>query len=279
VDEPEPSVVGRDDPGGTPSPVYYHDYLRLGRLLDAQEPESDRLGIEAHDELLFIIVHQAYELWFKQILHELGRLQPALEAGEEPVAHAAFKRTLTILKVLVSQIDVLETMTPVSFQAFRHRLDTASGFQSLQFRELEYLLGRRRPGMLAHYGDAGRERLEALRLRPSLYDSFLRYLVVRGYEVPAEVLERDLAGPPPDHPEVQEILLQVYHHDPPVRDVCERMVDFDEGIQEWRYRHVKMVERTIGTRRGTGGSAGAEYLRTTLSPPLFPDLWTIRARL
>jgi tryptophan 2,3-dioxygenase len=254
----------------------YGTYLKLDELLALQRPVS--AGPE-HDETLFIVIHQVYELWFKQILHELGHLQPALEAGDEAVVHAGFKRILTILKVLVSQIDVLETMTPVSFQAFRHRLDTASGFQSLQFREVEHVLGRRKPGMLSHYGEQGRERLEELRRRRSLYDSFLRHLAGRGYPVPPAVLERDPSGPPPEDPEVREILLEIYHRDPPAREVCERMVDLDEGIQEWRYRHVKMVERTIGTRHGTGGSAGAEYLRTTLTPPLFPDLWTIRARL
>jgi len=254
----------------------YGEYLRLDELLELQVPRSP--GPE-HDETLFIVIHQVYELWFKQILHELGLLQPALEENRDAVALATFKRILTILKVLVSQIDVLETMTPVSFQAFRARLDTASGFQSLQFRQVEFVLGHRRRGMIAHHGDAAGARLEALIERPSLYDSFLRYLAGRGYPVPASALERDCTEPPSEWPAVQEILLEIYRGDPPVREICERLVDLDEGIQEWRYRHVKMVERTIGFKAGTGGSAGAEYLRTTLFRPLFPDLWAIRTRL
>lgn len=256
--------------------VTYGGYLRLDELLSLQTPLSE--GPE-HDETLFIVIHQVYELWFKQVLHELGLLQPALEEGREAVALTTFHRVLTILKVLVGQIDVLETMTPVSFQAFRSRLETASGFQSVQFREVEFVLGHRNPGMIAHHGGEAGRRLEALLHRRSLYDSFLRYLVARGYPVPREALEREVTRPPEEWPAVQEILLRIYREDPPVREVCERMVDLDEGIQEWRYRHVKMVERTIGTRRGTGGSAGAEYLRKTLHRSLFPDLWAIRSRL
>jgi len=255
----------------------YGRYLKLDELLELQQPLSD--GPE-HDELLFITIHQVYELWFKQLLHEFTRLQASLAAHDSATAFATFKRVLTILKILVAQVDILETMTPVSFLSFRTRLEAASGFESWQFREVEFVLGHRRVGMAVHHGGtpAG-ERLEALRHQPSLYDSFLRFLGAQGYAIPPELEERDLTQPAPEDERVREILVQIYRHDPQTREVCERMVDLDEGIQEWRYRHVKMVERTIGMKMGTGGSAGAEYLRRTLFQPLFPDLWTIRAAL
>ena len=258
-----------------PVPLTYGDYLKLDDLLALQAPQSE--GPE-HDEMLFIVIHQVYELWFKLVLHEVLHLQRSLEAGEGSLAMAAFKRILTIFKTLVAQVDILETMTPVSFLSFRDRLDTASGFQSVQFRQLELALGARRAGMIEHYPEAAPDLQERLRAN-SLYDSFLAYLAHAGYDVPQSALARDRARPPEENEEVQEVLVQIYHQDPATREVCERMVDLDEGIQEWRYRHVKMVERTIGTRRGTGGSAGAEYLKTTLFKPLFPDLWAIRPRL
>ena len=255
----------------------YGRYLKLDELLALQQPLSE--GPE-HDELLFITIHQVYELWFKQVLHELERLQVALAGNDAPTALATFKRVLTILKILVAQVDILETMTPVSFLSFRTRLEAASGFESWQFREVEFVLGHRRAGMASHHGGtpAG-DRLEALRHQPSLYDSFLRFLAAQGHAMPADILERDPSQPAPEDERVREVLVEIYRHHPQSREVCERMVDLDEGIQEWRYRHVKMVERTIGMKMGTGGSAGAEYLRRTLFQPLFPDLWTIRAAL
>jgi tryptophan 2,3-dioxygenase len=256
----------------------YPRYLQLDGLLALQQPLSE--GPE-HDEMLFIVIHQVYELWFKQMLHETAHLQGRLEAGDTPNALATFKRMLTILKVLVSQIDVLETMTPVSFSSFRARLDSASGFESAQFRAFELALGYKRASAAARYpaGSAERVRLEEALARPSLWDSFLRFLAHHGYRVPPPLLHRDLTQPAEESAEVQEILLHIYRNDPFAAQVCERLVDLDEGLQEWRYRHVKMVERTIGTKKGTGGSAGAEYLRTTLFRPLFPDLWAIRVRL
>jgi len=256
----------------------YPKYLQLDGPLGLQQPLSE--GPE-HDEMLFIVIHQVYELWFKQILHELTHLQHALEADDTPTAQATLKRVLTILKVLVSQIDVLETMTPISFNSFRHRLDTASGFESSQFRELELVLGHKRPAFAGRYpeGTVERRRLDEAMQRPSVWMSFLRYLARHGYAVPAAELERAVDEPTTESPEVQDVLLRVYREDPGVTQLCERLVDLDEGLQEWRYRHVKMVERTIGTKHGTGGSTGAEYLRTTVGRPLFPDLWAIRVRL
>ncbi|HEX9941484.1 MAG TPA: tryptophan 2,3-dioxygenase family protein [Thermoanaerobaculia bacterium] len=258
--------------------VTYSSYLRLGELLDLQTPASEG---EDHDEMLFIVIHQVYELWFKQVLHETDMLRRALEGNDRPTAFATLKRILTIFKTLVSQVDILETMTPVSFSSFRYRLDTASGFQSFQFRELEVVLGHRAPGVAERMpeGSEERRRTEERLRQPSLYDSFLRFLARNGYPIPEEVLERDVSGPPVEDERVRQILVQIYRSDPSTREVCERLVDLDEGIQEWRYRHVKMVQRTIGMKTGTGGSAGVEYLKNTLFKPLFPDLWTIRTAL
>lgn len=259
-------------------PLTYGSYLRLDELLSLQTPVSE--GPE-HDEMLFIVIHQVYELWFREILHELDHLQDLLAADDTPRALHTLKRVLTILKVLVAQIDVLETMTPLEFLSFRDRLESGSGFQSFQFRALEFALGQKRAGAVRHYPEdsPARRLLEERHRRPSIWDSFLHYLSRRGYDVPRPQLERDVTRPVEPSPEVQRILVHVYRNDPAVTSVCERLVDLDEGVQEWRYRHVKMVERTIGTKRGTGGSTGAEYLRGTLFQSAFPDLWAIRTEL
>lgn len=207
----------------------YTEYLALDDLLAAQRPRSDE-----HDEMLFIVVHQVYELWFKQLLHELRFVETGLREGAAaPVLHT-LRRVLTILKVVVAQIDVLETMTPRQFLGFRARLESASGFQSAQFRDVEQSL-------------------------PALYDALLAFLGIDD--------------------DVQARLVRVYEADEMAAQICERFVDLDEGLQEWRYRHVKMVERTIGDKSGTGGSEGVAYLRSTLFRPAFPDLWAIRSQL
>jgi tryptophan 2,3-dioxygenase len=254
----------------------YSSYLALDELLAAQRPRS-----EEHDELLFIVIHQVYELWFKQLLHELRFLQSRLEAGDTPHAVHALKRTLTILKTVVAQIDVLETMTPRQFLAFRNRLDAASGFQSAQFRQLEAVLGRRDPRVLEHYppDSEARAAIAATMALPSLFDSLLRYLSVHGYDVPTAALERDVTQPIEASADVQAALLKVYRDDGEPAQMCERIVDLDEGVMEWRYRHVQMVRRTIGDRGGTGGSSGAQYLAGTLLRPAFPDLWAVRTEL
>ncbi len=260
----------------------YTSYLHLDELLDLQVPASrSASGGEEHDEMLFIVIHQVYELWFKQVLHEVDLLRRSFEGNDRPLVLATLKRILTIFKTLVSQVDILETMTPVSFSSFRDRLDTASGFQSVQFRELEAALGDRRTGMVSHIPEGSEERRKVeRRLRePSLYSDFLRFLSLNGYAIPEDVLERDAASPPAEDEQVQRILVEIYRADPANREVCERMVDLDEGLQEWRYRHVKMVQRTIGMKIGTGGSAGVEYLKSTLFKSLFPDLWAIRTSL
>ena len=258
--------------------VTYQNYLKVPELLSLQVPLSDP---EEHDELLFIVIHQVYELWFRVVLHGLDHATEHLATGNASVARAALKRILTILKVLVAQLDILETMTPWEFLSFRDRLESASGFQSAQFRELEFALGHKRAGVLKPM-PKGSEELATLERRlhePTLWDGFLRFLESRGYAVPRSVLERDVTKPLEPSPAVQEILVQVYRTDPDVSELCERLVDLDEGLQEWRYRHVKMVERTIGRKMGTGGSPGGAYLRNTLGRPVFPDLWEIRSVL
>lgn len=253
-----------------PVPVTYGGYLRLEELLSCQSPATDQ-----HDELLFVIIHQVYELWFKQILHEAALLQARLEDGNSAGALHTARRIAKILKTIVGQLDVLETMTPKQFASFRPELGSASGFQSNQFRVIEAVLGRR------DFGDPnGDPQLAAALGRRSVFDSLLRYLVTAGYEVPLDSLDRDPSAGWPGDPTIQALLLDVYQDDSaPPAEVCEALVDIDEGIQEWRYRHVKMVERIIGAKIGTGGSAGAQYLRSTLFRPAFPDLWEIRSRV
>ena len=250
-------------------PLTYSSYLHLPELLECQHPATDQ-----HDEMLFVVIHQVYELWFKQILHEAALLQTRLEAGAGSGALHTARRIAKILKTIVGQLDVLETMTPRQFASFRPQLGSSSGFQSDQFRELEAVLGRRDLDP-----DLDRRTAAAMRRR-SVFDSLLRFLATSadgGYDVPAPALERDPGEPwPAGDASILELLRAVYDDEQTASEVCEALVDLDEGIQEWRYRHVKMVERIIGLRAGTGGSAGADYLRTTLFRPAFPDLWTVR---
>lgn len=258
----------------------YASYLRLDELLNVQTPRSDGENGAEHNELLFIVIHQVYELWFKQILHELAYVQARLRANETARAIHTIRRILTILKTIVAQVDVLETMTPLEFNSFRSFLETASGFQSAQFREIEFVLGHKRPNVVQHYANdhTSYQRLQARYMEPTLWDAFLHYLNGNGYTVPPEQLARDVTQPLGAVSEVQALLINVYRNDLLVASVCERLVDLDEGLQEWRYRHVKMVERTIGMKSGTGGSSGAHYLAATIKP-FFPDLWAIRAQL
>ncbi len=267
--------------------ITYISYLKVDELLELQQPESDG----EHDEMLFIVIHQTYELWFKQILHEIAELQRTLEQGDTHRSLAILGRVRTIMKTCVGQLDILETMTPLQFNTFRGRLQSASGFQSAQFRELEAVLGRRDQagagaekhtgmGMAEHLieGSPARARVEAAMTRPSLWDSTLRYLAARGHAVPSEVLGRDVSVGYEAHEGVQDMLLDVHRNDADAAAICERLVDLDEGLQEWRYRHVKMVERTIGHKMGSGGSSGVGYLSSTLFRSVFPDLWAIRSR-
>jgi tryptophan 2,3-dioxygenase len=258
--------------------ITYGSYLKVDELLQLQQPRS--AGPE-HDELLFIVIHQVYELWFKELLHEFDRVARLLTDDEPHRAQHTLKRILTILKVLVAQLDILETMTPLEFLSFRERLAAASGFQSDQFRQIEFLLGVKSDRAVTRFAEGTRAH-SALQQRyaaPTLWDAFLHYLAREGYVVPPAQLQRDATAPIEASPDVQAILVTIYRRDPKNAELCERLVDLDEGFQEWRYRHVKMVERTIGAKPGTGGSSGAEYLRSTLAKNLFPDLWAIRGSL
>ena len=258
--------------------ITYGSYLAVDELLALQRPRSE--GPE-HDEMLFIVIHQVYELWFKQVLHEVDRVIALLEKRDAYRAQHSLKRILTILKVLVAQLDILETMTPLEFQSFRARLEAASGFQSDQFRQLEFVLGNKSQSAIDRFG-AGTRARRALEQRfgaPTLWDAFLKYLATEGYAIPPASLARDVTARIAASPEVQATLIDLYRRDPKHAEMCERLVDLDEGLQEWRYRHVKMVQRTIGAKIGTGGSSGAQYLATTLMTPIFPDLWEIRSRL
>jgi tryptophan 2,3-dioxygenase len=228
-----------------PSPTY-GSYLCLDELLSCQRPATAE-----HDEMLFVVVHQVYELWFKQILHETALLQRRLEGGNGAGALHTARRVAKILKTIVGQLDVLETMTPKQFAAFRPELGTASGFQSNQFRVIEATLGRR-----DFTGPVDDPQLREALARPTVFDSLVRFL-----------------GAPED---VRAALIEVYAAEGEAAEVCEALVDIDEGVQEWRYRHVMMVQRIIGARTGTGGSAGADYLRSTLFRPAFPQLWEVR---
>lgn len=258
--------------------VTYGSYLAVDELLALQRPRSE--GPE-HDEMLFIVIHQVYELWFKQVLHELDHVVELLAHDDAHRAQHSLKRVLTILKVMVAQLDILETMTPLEFQSFRARLEAASGFQSDQFRQLEFLLGKKTPQAIERFASDTRARaaLERRFAALTLWDAFLRYLARQGYAIPSEQLTRDVTQPVTPSEPLQDTLIDLYRRDPRHAEMCERLVDLDEGLQEWRYRHVKMVQRTIGAKMGTGGSSGAQYLAATLMTPIFPDLWEIRSRL
>jgi len=257
------------------SALTYTSYLAVDELLKLQKPLSE--GPE-HDEMLFIIIHQTYELWFKQLIHEFQQAQRALEDGNTHYALSILGRIRTIMKVCVAQVDILETMTPLQFNAFRGYLSSSSGFQSSQFRKVEAILGRRDSRMAGHLPPDMQAEIAEITSRNSIWDSFLEYLSKRGYSLPTDVVNRDKSIAYVSNPAVQDELLKVHQTDPESAMVSERLVDIDEGIQEWRYRHVKMVERTIGHKMGTGGSSGVDYLASTLFNPVFKDLWEIRSR-
>jgi tryptophan 2,3-dioxygenase len=252
------------------SELTYESYLRLDDLLACQSPRT-----EVHDELLFVVIHQVYELWFKQILHEAALLQSRLEAGNGAGALATGQRIAKILKTVVGQLDVLETMTPRQFASFRPDLGGSSGFQSRQFRYIEAVLGRRDFPRTVRDAE-----LEQILSRRPAFGSLLCFLRASGFGVPDDVLDRDPRLSWDGDERVRELLVRVYADASSMaEEACDALVDIDEGIQEWRYRHLKMVERVIGARTGTGGSTGADYLRATLFRPFFPDLWAIRSRL
>jgi len=255
----------------------YLNYLKIDELLELQQPKSEPVE---HDEMLFIIIHQTYELWFKQILHEMELLKIHLQTGETWTSVKTMRRILVIMKTLVGQTDILETMTPLSFNQFRKFLENASGFQSVQFREMEILCGFRF-GLMHSYHSDNTEATSIINRRmaePTLWESFCEYLRKRGYDIaiPERINVRGLMYETTQ--DIQDTLVHIMKNDPEAALLSELFVDFDEGLLEWRYRHVKMVERTIGTKKGTGGSDGVQYLKKTLEYKAFPDLWEIRTR-
>ncbi|MDH3301266.1 MAG: tryptophan 2,3-dioxygenase family protein [Acidimicrobiia bacterium] len=254
----------------------YGSYLKIDELLSLQQPVSRPVE---HDETLFIIIHQVYELWFKEVLHELDELVEFLNDDRPALSSHQLVRVLKILKTLVAQIDVLETMTPLEFDSFREFLANSSGFQSAQFREIEFLLGLKDRRHLERFSGNKREHdnLQRRYHAPSLWDAFIRYVARQGYEIPEDFLARDVTRATGYSAGVQQALIDIYRNDPALTRLCEYLTDLDEGLQEWRFRHVMMVQRTIGTKMGTGGSSGAEYLRSTLFRPAFPDLWAVRS--
>jgi len=257
----------------------YGTYLKIPELLTLQQCVSldDDTGKPEHDETLFIIIHQVYELWFKQLLHEMDFIVALLYEQRVNEARHHLKRVLKIMKTLVGQIDILETMTPAEFASFRSFLANASGFQSAQFRELEFLLGIKDRIMVDWFkGDEG-ARLTTRFQEPTLWDAFVHVLDAAGYDVPDSALDRDLTASVTENVDLQPTIINAFT-DEGFAGLCETLTDLDEGLQEWRYRHVMMVRRTIGTKPGTGGSDGAAYLATTLFKPAFPDLWAIRTQ-
>lgn len=258
--------------------VTYGSYLKINELLSLQDCLSNP---PEHDELLFIQIHQVYELWFKQILHEVSLAKEMLLAERLMAFERTLKRILTIQRILTHQVDVLETMTPVDFNRFRDLLNPASGFQSWQFRELEFRLGAKEIVFLKfHQQDpVAMAALQKALLEPTLYDYFLRLLARRGFALAASVLERDVAKPYEAHDSVKTAILAIYqdpdrHYD--LYTALESLIDLDEGILLWRQRHVVMVERMIGSRKGTGGSSGVRYLSNTLNTRFFPEIWEAR---
>jgi len=250
---------------GEKPPLSYNQYLRVQDLINLQELHSDPAH---HDELLFITVHQAYELWFKQILHELDAAIQFLEQDRLPAATRAIARIVDIEKLLVNQIHILESMTPISFLAFRDQLNPASGFQSMQFREIEFSSGLKDERILREFkaDSFASERLQSRMERPSLSDVFYRALERRGFDVsePARAILEILTHFENRYEEFQ---------------LTEALLEHDEYFSLWRSHHIKMVERMVGAKRGTGGSEGIGYLKTTLDKKFFPDIWEARTYL
>jgi len=260
--------------------ISYGDYLGLDALLSAQRPRSDQ-----HDEVLFIVIHQVQELWMKLMIHELDLAAACLRADNLRPAFKATARVSRIQRQLVEAWDVLATMTPHDYLAFRDALGAASGFQSWQYRLIEIKLGVRQPAVTLEphrHRPEIHARLAAAAAAPSLYDDALRLLARRGLPVPQAVLDRDVIQPYAADESVVQAWATVYreaeaHFD--LYELAEELVDLEDAFRTWRFRHLTTVERIIGTRRGTGGSAGVAYLKSVLERTFFPELWTVRARL
>jgi tryptophan 2,3-dioxygenase len=257
----------------------YGGYLGLERLLGAQQPRSSH-----HDEMLFIIQHQTSELWMKLMIHELAAAIAHVKSDELAPCFKILARVKQIQRQLFEQWAVLETLTPSEYAMFRNVLGPASGLQSHQFRAIEFLLGNKIANRIDvhRYDSKVSAFLENLLRSPSLYDEFLRYLARKGMPVPAERVERDWSQPYERHAGVTAVFKTVYENTPQYwaeYDMCEKLVDVEENFLLWRFRHVKTVERIIGFKRGTGGTAGVSFLRRTLETSLFPELIDVRTEL
>ena len=252
----------------TPAGMTYADYLKLGQLLTAQQPLSD-----LHDEMLFIVIHQTKELWMKQMLHELELAIALVEADRFAEAYKAMARISRIQAVMTLSWDVLSTLTPVDYLKFRDVLGTSSGFQSAQFRELEFRLGLKEPNFVSHYdeGSEERARLQQALSEPSLREASHNALERAGFDLGDRSVEA-----------IARAWLQVYRDADrwfEMYELAEKLVDIDDALAGWRHKHVLTVERIIGNKQGTGGSAGAPYLRSTLDKRVFPELWALRTDL
>jgi tryptophan 2,3-dioxygenase len=259
----------------------YGDYLDLDRLLSAQHPRSVPAQ---HDELLFIIQHQTSELWLKLMLHELRSARDLLAADDLAPALKRLARVKHIQVVLTGQWSVLATLTPSEYALIRPFLATSSGFQSWQYRAVEFLLGNKNAEMLQvfEHDEAARSMLAELLHQPSLYDEFLRHLGRSGYAVPQGLLERDWSQPYRADEGLVDTFAKVYaapHDHWGVYETCEELVDIEDNFQQWRFRHLQVVTRTIGHKRGTGGSSGVDFLRRALDLTFFPELYAVRTRV
>lgn len=258
--------------------VSYGGYLQLDTLLSAQQPLSQPAH---HDELLFIIQHQTSELWMKLIIHELKSAIAHLAADDIGPCLKILARVKQIQRQLFEQWAVLETLTPSEYLQFRHVLGPASGFQSHQYRTIEFLLGNKNADMIAVFAHAPamQAELAAVLHAPSLYDEFLRHLAREGHAVPQVCIERDWSLPYERHPELVDVYRRIYENTEQfwsAYHLCEQLVDVEESFQLWRFRHMKTVERIIGFRRGTGGSSGVAFLKRALELTFFPELFEVR---
>ena len=259
----------------------YGDYLRLDLLLAAQQPQSDP---PQHDELLFIVQHQTSELWLKLMVHELRSARALLASDDLSPALKRLARVKHIQRVLTDQWSVLATLTPSEYAEIRPFLATSSGFQSAQYREVEFLLGNKDADMVRvfKHDESVRDTLATLLTEPSLYDEFLAHLARHGYDVPADVLARDRTRSHPASPGLIDVFAQVYAAPAEhwgVYEACEELVDVEDNFQQWRFRHLQVVQRTIGHKMGTGGSSGVDFLRRALDLTFFPELFEVRTRV
>jgi tryptophan 2,3-dioxygenase len=270
-----------DDSRARDQPLTYATYLRVPELLQLQKTLSTPAH---HDEALFIIIHQVYELWFKLILHEVDSAAGEIEEDHVYEGTRLLRRVVEIQRLLIQQVRILETMRPQDFLGFRYHLNPASGFQSIQFREVEFLLGLKHAGVLDHLvcEPAERQRLEARLAAPSVSDVFDALLVRRGLGPEGAPPHAAPSGVSREEDWRVDALVRVYDDPEKYADLlalCEVLIEIDECLSLWRAHHVQMVERMIGSLRGTGGSAGVGYLQSTLPKRAFPDLWRVRTRL